>query len=108
MVHCNKYNSNLIWKCIFKYGNACLQGIFTQNNVHYIPGIEELRVAIRDFHNKYDGISFSADDVIVGPGSKELIFLLMNIFQGGSHLLKQSNISELLKTFILFRNINPN
>lgn len=50
----------------------------------YLPvaGIEALRVAIRNFHNKYDSISFSADDVIVGPGSKELIFLLMNIFQG--------------------------
>ncbi|XP_045207960.2 aspartate aminotransferase-like [Mercenaria mercenaria] len=50
----------------------------------YLPvaGIEELRAAIRDFHKKYDAISFSSDDVIVGPGSKELIFLLMNIFQG--------------------------
>lgn len=50
----------------------------------YLPvaGISDLREAIRDFHQKYDAISFSADDVIVGPGSKELIFLLMNIFQG--------------------------
>lgn len=50
----------------------------------YLPvaGIKELREGIKDFHKKYDLLSFDADDVIVGPGSKELIFLLMNIFEG--------------------------
>ncbi|XP_052284109.1 aspartate aminotransferase-like isoform X4 [Dreissena polymorpha] len=50
----------------------------------YLPvaGIQDLRYAICDFHKRYDDISRSPDDVIVGPGSKELIFLLMNIFEG--------------------------
>ncbi|XP_052807101.1 aspartate aminotransferase-like [Mya arenaria] len=50
----------------------------------YLPvaGIKELRDAICDFHKLHDDIDRSADDVIVGPGSKELIFLLMNIFHG--------------------------
>ncbi|KAL4229244.1 hypothetical protein ACF0H5_012284 [Mactra antiquata] len=50
----------------------------------YLPvaGIRELRESIRDFHQRYDTITVNADDVIVGPGSKELIFLLMNIFEG--------------------------
>ncbi|XP_052212421.1 aspartate aminotransferase-like [Dreissena polymorpha] len=48
--------------------------------------------AICDFHKRYDDISRSPDDVIVGPGSKELIFLLMNIFEGVWILASDTNV----------------
>nr|BED43044.1 aspartate racemase [Todarodes pacificus] len=50
----------------------------------YVPvqGIPELRQAISDFHYRYDKIRFSPDNIIVGPGSKELIYSLINIFNG--------------------------
>ncbi|KAK3106070.1 hypothetical protein FSP39_012043 [Pinctada imbricata] len=51
----------------------------------YLPvaGIPELRESICAFHARFDNLNdYIADDVIVGPGSKELIFLLMNVFSG--------------------------
>jgi aspartate aminotransferase len=52
-----------------------------QSNAHrkdYLPvrGLAELRAAVADHHRRVDGIGCSADDVLVGPGSKELMFLL--------------------------------
>uniref|UniRef100_A0A0B6ZUC7 Aminotransferase class I/classII large domain-containing protein n=1 Tax=Arion vulgaris TaxID=1028688 RepID=A0A0B6ZUC7_9EUPU len=47
-----------------------------------VQGIPELRRGICDFHKHYDNITFDPDDVIVAPGSKELILLLMLIFNG--------------------------
>jgi len=48
-----------------------------------LSGIPQLRQAIVDFHKHHDDVDLNSSDVIVGPGSKELIFLLMNIFKGG-------------------------
>lgn len=50
----------------------------------YLPmtGIPELRKAICEFHREYDALELSPDGVIVGPGSKELIFLLLAVFNG--------------------------
>ncbi|KAJ8036129.1 hypothetical protein HOLleu_20010 [Holothuria leucospilota] len=49
-----------------------------------VAGLPKLREAICRFHDKYDNLShFAAGDVVVGPGSKELIFLLMSVFSGG-------------------------
>ncbi|CAG5136188.1 unnamed protein product, partial [Candidula unifasciata] len=47
-----------------------------------VQGIPELRQGICNFHKHYDGITFDSENIIVGPGSKELIFLLMLIFNG--------------------------
>ncbi|XP_074653756.1 aspartate aminotransferase-like isoform X1 [Tubulanus polymorphus] len=50
----------------------------------YLPvqGIPELRQTICDFHSRFDGTSLKQENVIVGPGSKELIYLLMLVFNG--------------------------
>ncbi|GAB1609384.1 uncharacterized protein LOC115220904 [Argonauta hians] len=50
----------------------------------YVPvaGILKLRQAICDLHERYDQVKFSPNNVIVGPGSKELICSLINIFGG--------------------------
>jgi aspartate aminotransferase len=59
-----------------------------QANAHekdYLPvkGLRQLRDAVAAFHARRDGISGrSGDDVLVGPGSKELIFLLQLVFYG--------------------------
>jgi aspartate aminotransferase len=44
----------------------------------YLPvrGLAELRGAVAEHHRRVDGIECSAEDVLVGPGSKELMFLL--------------------------------
>lgn len=54
------------------------------NRAAYLPvaGIEELRIEISKFHSRYDGLKIDSEEIIVGPGSKELIFLLFRIFNG--------------------------
>lgn len=47
-----------------------------------VRGLEELRQAVAGFHSEHDGVPLSADDVLVGPGSKELLFLLQLVFYG--------------------------
>ncbi|RAP28310.1 aminotransferase [Candidatus Marinamargulisbacteria bacterium SCGC AG-343-D04] len=46
-----------------------------------VQGIEELREAIANFHNHYDSLSIQKEDVIVGPGSKMLIYCILAAFK---------------------------
>jgi aspartate aminotransferase len=50
----------------------------------YLPpgGLAELRAAVADHHRRRHGIAIAAEDVVVGPGSKELMFLLQLCFDG--------------------------
>ncbi len=52
-----------------------------KTNAHqkqYLPvkGLRELRDSVAEYHRKAEGIACAGDDVLVGPGSKELMFLL--------------------------------
>lgn len=55
----------------------------------YLPvsGLLELRKAICEFHRDFDGLDAQPDSIIVGPGSKELIFLLLSVFNGDVFVL---------------------
>ena len=48
----------------------------------YLPvkGLGALREAVAGYHRRVDGIDCEGDDVLIGPGSKELIFLLQLVF----------------------------
>jgi aspartate aminotransferase len=51
-----------------------------KKNAHqkdYLPvaGLRELREAVSNYHNRVDGRNSTADEVMIGPGSKELLFL---------------------------------
>lgn len=50
----------------------------------YLPaeGLPELRRAVADFHRRINGVDARAQDVLIGPGSKELMFLLQLVFYG--------------------------
>jgi len=50
----------------------------------YLPaqGLPELREAVADFHRRKDGVDADAAYVLVGPGSKELMFLLQLVYYG--------------------------
>src|SRR4051794_240710 len=41
-----------------------------------VQGVAELREAVAGFHRDRSGIEVGADAVLIGPGSKELIFLI--------------------------------
>lgn len=58
-----------------------------QKNAHqkdYLPvnGLKELREAIAGFNLRMHKVDDSPDDIIIGPGSKELIFLLQLVYYG--------------------------
>ncbi len=50
----------------------------------YLParGLPELRRAVAEFHRRHDGVEALPENVIVGPGSKELMFLLQVVYYG--------------------------
>ena len=57
------------------------------NNAHqnkYLPmqGLVELREAVAVYLNKKRKKKFRAEDIIIGPGTKELMFLLHILFEG--------------------------
>jgi len=53
------------------------------NKNTYLPmqGLEELRLAIANYLNKNNN-NFKSDDILIGPGTKELMFLTQIAFQG--------------------------
>ncbi len=58
-----------------------------QQNAHqkdYLPvrGLPELCEAVAGFNRRAHGLTCTGDDVMVGPGSKELIFLLQMVYYG--------------------------
>ncbi len=58
-----------------------------QANAHqkaYLPvkGLPALRGAVADYHQRTQGLTSTADDVLIGPGSKELMFLLQLVYYG--------------------------
>lgn len=61
----------------------------------YLPvaGILELRKSICVFHREFDGLGVEPENIIVGPGSKELIFLLLSVFNGDVFLLSPTWIT---------------
>lgn len=50
----------------------------------YLPvkGLPALRDAVADFHQRKHDISATREDILIGPGSKELMFQLQLAFQG--------------------------
>ena len=50
----------------------------------YLPvrGLAGLREAVAAYHARVDGVERSADDILIGPGSKELMYLLQTAFDG--------------------------
>ncbi|MEM1121968.1 MAG: aminotransferase class I/II-fold pyridoxal phosphate-dependent enzyme [Bacteroidota bacterium] len=61
----------------------------------YLPvrGLETLRVAVANYHRRKLGIDCSREDVLIGPGSKELLFLTQMIYSGDLLLPRPSWVS---------------
>lgn len=58
-----------------------------KNHAHekdYLPvkGLPALRTAVANFHRRKDDLDVRPEQVIVGPGSKELLFLLQLVYYG--------------------------
>jgi aspartate aminotransferase len=58
-----------------------------QANAHqkaYLPvrGLPALREAVAEYNTRSQGVPRTADDVMIGPGSKELMFILQLVYYG--------------------------
>ena len=58
-----------------------------KDNAHqnkYLPmqGLEDLRVSIASYISKKKDYKYASSNIIIGPGSKELMFLLQILFEG--------------------------
>jgi len=92
----NEESSRLekIGKKIYKFGfgqspfpipeNIVLALKNNANKNKYLPiqGLEELRIAISTYLNSHNNNNFKYDDIVIGPGTKELMFLIQIAFNG--------------------------
>ena len=53
---------------------AALQANAHQKDYLPVRGLPDLRAAVADYHRRHEGSRASAEDVLVGPGTKELMF----------------------------------
>ena len=53
-----------------------------QNKYLHMQGLSELRNSVADYTSKKKNYQYKSQNVIIGPGSKELMFLLHIIFDG--------------------------
>ena len=68
-----------------------------------VQGLPELRRAVAMHHCREDGLDAAADRVLIGPGSKELIFLLQLAFRGEVLIPSPSWVSYAPQSRILGR-----
>ena len=68
----------------------------------YLPmqGLEDLRLAIANYLNKNNNNDFKQEDIVIGPGTKELMFLTQIAFQGEILLPAPSWVSYLPQALI--------
>lgn len=45
-------------------------------------GLYELRAAVAGFYQRHFDVSVAAEQILVGPGSKELLFILLSVLEG--------------------------
>ena len=51
-------------------------------------GLPALREAVAQFHRDEDMLPCEADDILIAPGSKMLLYLTMRLFHGGEFEMK--------------------
>ena len=82
-----------------------------QENAHqkdYLParGLPALREAVAAYHRRAQGIEAESEGVLVGPGSKELMFLLQLVHSGDLVLPSPSWVSYAPQARILGRQVH--
>jgi len=70
-----------------------------------VQGLPELRDAIAGYFLRTQGLSYSADQILVGPGTKELMFLLQLVYAGDLVIPAPSWVSYAPQAGILGRNV---
>lgn len=82
-----------------------------QENAHQkdylaVKGLEELRRTLIDHHSRTFGINCGMEDIIVGPGSKELMFILQLVYDGEILIPTPAWVSYYPQAKIIGRNVS--
>lgn len=82
-----------------------------QENAHqkdYLPvkGLPALRSAITEYYRRTQGLKYSSDNVLVGPGTKELMFLMQLTYYGDLVIPSPSWVSYAPQARIIGRNLH--
>ncbi|MBI1342546.1 MAG: aminotransferase class I/II-fold pyridoxal phosphate-dependent enzyme [Terrimonas sp.] len=77
-----------------------------QKDYLHVQGLPALRQAVAEFHRRKDGVDRLAENVIIGPGSKELLFLLQMVFEGEVIIPSPSWVSYLPQARIIGNTIH--
>lgn len=74
----------------------------------YLPvfGLRALRGAVSGYLRKMHGVAYAPDDVMIGPGSKELMFILQLVFYGDIVIPIPSWVSYAPQAYIVGRHIH--
>jgi aspartate aminotransferase len=74
----------------------------------YLPvkGLLELRKAVADYHSRRNDIRRNAENVLIGPGSKELMFLLQFVYYGDIVIPTPSWVSYAPQAKYIGRNVD--
>ena len=74
----------------------------------YLPvkGLLPLREAVAEFHRKKDNIETNAENVMIGPGSKELVFLLQLVFNSEIIIISPCWVSYIPQAKIIGKKIS--
>lgn len=81
-----------------------------RQNAHekdYLPvkGLQKLRETIADFNKRVHKVDSSPENIIIGPGSKELIFILQLVYYGDLIIPTPSWVSYSPQARIIGRNV---
>jgi len=73
----------------------------------YLPvnGLKQLRIAVTEWHYKRQGLDFRAENVLIGPGSKELMFILQLVYYGDLVIPTPSWVSYAPQAHIIGRHV---
>jgi aspartate aminotransferase len=71
-----------------------------------VQGLPELRRAVAEFHRRKDQVDVLEENVLIGPGSKELLFLLQIAFNGQVIIPSPSWVSYLPQAKIIGNKID--
>ena len=76
-----------------------------QKNYLPVKGLPELRRAVADYHSRRNNIRRNAENVLIGPGSKELMFLLQFVYYGDLVIPTPSWVSYAPQAKFIGRNV---
>ena len=84
---------------------AALRANAHQKEYLAVKGLAALREAVAGYHDRHHGIERRSEDVLIGPGSKELMFLLQVVFYGDLVIPTPSWVSYAPQARIIGRHV---